>query len=234
LARITRPVVAVGTFTVADAVPLPVIATADPPEAFLSETIRETPDGDTVIFSPSTAVAVDDVVVAALGVVRLDTVTAVPCGACRFGMINGAADADCWLSVIGSDNVAPTVVAALGAAVAADEAIVTGAGASFPCALLDCAEFEWVGVGAISSEGSTRWTSPRTAALPIDCAPEPIAAVAGLIREVRGPAFTDCDVEVLSAAVEVPLSAAAQAMQRPPATAVPIPRVTASIPTRPT
>ena len=66
-----NPVVPVGMLTVADAVTLPVIANADPLEALLSDTTRPTPARESVNFSPSTAVAVDDVVVAALGVVAL-------------------------------------------------------------------------------------------------------------------------------------------------------------------
>ena len=60
-----NPVVPVGMLTVADAVTLPVIANADPLEALLSDTTRPTPARESVNFSPSTAVAVDDVVVAA-------------------------------------------------------------------------------------------------------------------------------------------------------------------------
>jgi hypothetical protein len=113
-------------------------------------------------------------------------------------------------------------------AAAAGEAIVSD-GDSLPRTVLDCAG----GAGAISSEGSLRWISaPRTAPWVVDCAPLPIEVA--VTRVVRGPALTDWDVDVSSAAVEAPVSAAAHAAQKPPATAVPIPSVTASVPTLPT
>lgn len=132
----TNPVVPVGTFTVAEAVMLPVIANADPLEAFLSETILLTPVREGVIFSPSTAVAVDDEAVAALGVTALGAagvcvfavgIDTAPWSTRRPGVEYVAADEGCTsgATVTASDSDASATVAARGGLAAAGLLTVT-------------------------------------------------------------------------------------------------------------
>jgi hypothetical protein len=120
LARITRPVVEDGMVKVADAVALPVIANAVPPEADLSVTIRPELDGERVIRSLSMLVVVVD---AAADFVAADATAADL--RTRTGGVSAAADDD-WPTVIAFDNDA--AVATRGVLAAGRETMSAGAG----------------------------------------------------------------------------------------------------------
>ena len=106
---------------VADAVALPVIANADPPEADLSVTIRPELDGERVICSLSMLVVVVDV---AADFVAADATAADL--RTRTGGVSAAAADDDWPTVIAFDNDA--AVATRGVLAAGRETMSAGAG----------------------------------------------------------------------------------------------------------